>query len=132
MKYLRCTRCQRRRAIEDFSRIGIDYRICLRCVAKENIKVDTVDTYKELHGGCVYFIEGVGTGLIKIGYTGTAIEKRLSALQGSSPVEVKLIKIIKGTYKDEKEFHNKFSHLRHHFEWYEYKDDLLEFVKNVI
>lgn len=70
----------------------------------------------------VYFIRGKSTNHIKIGYTSSTPEKRLSNLQTSASEELEIIHVIpSGTTTLEAELHEKFrnSHIRG--EWFKYR-----------
>lgn len=71
-----------------------------------------------LQKGDVYFIQGIGGGPIKIGYSNNKND-RLSALQSCSPVELRIIAVIHSAgMKKEKELHARFSRHRMHGEWF--------------
>lgn len=80
--------------------------------------------------GWVYFIVAVTTGLVKIGYSKNP-DTRLKALSQQAPVQYDLVATIPGTMKDEKEFHRKFSAKREHGEWFNYDEEMYQFVKAV-
>lgn len=79
----------------------------------------------------VYFIEGMGTNLIKIG-TSENPERRLKELQYSSPSKLRLITKIRGDTSKEAELHCKFAKYRKHGEWFEKNVELLDFIINIL
>jgi hypothetical protein len=77
--------------------------------------------------GCVYFIQQGDTGPIKIG-TSRDVKKRLSALQASSPVPLRLLRTIHGERSREQNLHGQFKHLRMTGEWFRPEPDLLDYI----
>lgn len=77
----------------------------------------------------VYFLECETNGLIKIGFVNKIEDanRRLRALQLLSPVPVRLLGISALDY--DKTLHQKFNHLRHHGEWFEPGQDLLDYIQ---
>jgi DNA-binding XRE family transcriptional regulator len=76
----------------------------------------------------VYFIQH--TDFLKIGYTND-INKRLSELQVSCPIKLKVLGLIEGTRKEESEYHEKFKHLGSSGEWFNCTTELLEFTETL-
>jgi len=72
---------------------------------------------KNAPDGWVYWIGG-DTGPIKIGWSKEP-EKRLKQFQPGSPIELKVIHRVAGTYNDERRLHNELSNERLHGEWFE-------------
>lgn len=64
-----------------------------------------------------YVIEGVGTGLVKIGKTGD-IKKRLAAMRTGSPTELRLVAWLAGDI--ESSLHTMLAAHRVHGEWFTY------------
>jgi len=79
--------------------------------------------------GFVYFIRA-GGGPVKIGFS-TNVEKRMVALQISSPHDLVLIAKVPGNKRLEKQIHKHFSHLALRGEWFEMDGELEEFIKTV-
>jgi hypothetical protein len=77
--------------------------------------------------GIVYFIQAEIGGLIKIGYT-IDLDKRLRTVQAHSPVPVKVIGTMRGSYEIEQEIHSKFASFRKHGEWFAPSERLLSFM----
>jgi len=76
----------------------------------------------------IYFIQH--TDFLKIGYTNN-INKRLSELQVSCPIKLKVLGLIEGTRKEESEYHKKFKHLGSSGEWFSYTSEVLEFTETL-
>jgi DNA-binding Xre family transcriptional regulator len=77
----------------------------------------------------VYFVQQGDNGPIKIGVTNN-VNKRLTALQGGSPVPLKLLVTFDGDQAFEAFLHRKFAHLRVHNEWFKPARELLDFIQN--
>lgn len=65
----------------------------------------------------VYFISARQVGLVKIGCADDPYE-RLSTLQTSSPIELAMEAILKGSYAEEKQLHARFAVHRVRGEWF--------------
>lgn len=65
----------------------------------------------------VYFVEAKLSGKIKIGVT-SGLGKRLRNLINGSPIKLRLIGTIPGTYRDEQDLHLRFAKYRKHGEWF--------------
>lgn len=70
---------------------------------------------------------------IKIGYaaTGSAVARRFTAIQASSPVPVDLLAAVEGTREDERAWHTRWRALRQHSEWFESTPELLRAIGEV-
>lgn len=82
----------------------------------------------------LYFIQGVDTGLVKIGKTGDEnAYRRLRTLQIGSPDRLLLLKAVQ--YPRERDMeslvHEWFSDCRVHGEWFEPTDELMDFIDKV-
>jgi hypothetical protein len=66
----------------------------------------------------VYFIEAVGAGLVKIGFTDGNPEDRLKQLQTGSAHPLRVRAATKGGMDDERACHQRFAHLRENGEWF--------------
>lgn len=66
----------------------------------------------------VYFIEAVGAGLVKIGFTDGNPEDRLKQLQTGCPHALRLRAAMHGDLNREKAMHQQFAHLRESGEWF--------------
>ncbi len=78
----------------------------------------------------VYFIQA-STGQIKIGRALSA-QRRLGILQIGSPIPLKLMAVTKGTFRLERQLHERFNHLRIHGEWFSPGPELLELIDKVV
>lgn len=72
----------------------------------------------------IYFIEAVGSGAVKIGYTDAEPAERLRQLQTGCPLELRLLASSPGTENDEADLHQQFQHLRIRGEWFKIDDEL--------
>jgi DNA-binding XRE family transcriptional regulator len=66
---------------------------------------------------------------LKIGYT-CNINNRLSQLQTSNPIRLKVINLIKGDVNLEKELHSRFKDIRVNGEWFVYDAEILNYFSN--
>lgn len=78
--------------------------------------------------GFVYFIASDSAGLVKIGFSQSP-ERRVAAIQGMSPVPVRLVGKTPGTAEDEAALHRRFAGLRAHGEWFRMEENLLQHIK---
>ncbi len=86
-----------------------------------------IDKPKDM-GSVVYFV--AGGELIKIGTT-IDLETRLKDLQNMSATAIAFLSSMPGGYKEERELHVRFAHLRAHGEWFRRGDDLLAFIDSI-
>lgn len=82
------------------------------CMARE-MRLPPINTY---------VVEGVGTGLVKIGKS-YDVRSRVRSLQGGSPTHLKVIRSI--PFDCERRMHVRFAHLRKHGEWFEFDLEML-------
>lgn len=75
----------------------------------------------------VYFLAAETAGLIKIGCSHQP-DRRTRDLQVTSPIGLKVLAVISGGRKRERELHHQFAHLRAHGEWFRSAPDLLAFI----
>ena len=73
----------------------------------------------------IYFIGH--TDYIKIGYTND-IKSRLSKLQVSCPIKLKVLGLVEGDRDEEKKYHNMFKSISCSGEWFEYNEELQSFI----
>lgn len=79
----------------------------------------------------VYFIQGDGGGLIKIGVS-SDVEARLRQHQAGCPVILRRIGlIVDANALEEARLHERFAHLREHGEWFRPEPDLLAFIADL-
>jgi hypothetical protein len=65
----------------------------------------------------VYFVEAIGTGLVKIGWA-KIIAKRFAALQRMNGAQLRLLRWEPGWRSDERTMHERWAYLRTHGEWF--------------
>lgn len=76
----------------------------------------------ELHAGpVVYIVQPEGSSLVKIGWT-SDIRRRLSALQGNSPLLIRWISTHPGPLELETFVHRRLAARRRHGEWFDFSD----------
>lgn len=103
------------------------------CKLKEDREARKYGRYKEPFDRyaprvlVTYFVQREITGLVKIGNT-LNMPTRLRALQCGSPDILRVLRTVRGNR--ESEFHERFSHLRMHGEWFKASSELLEFIKS--
>ncbi len=76
----------------------------------------------------VYFVEAVGTGCVKVGFTGGHIENRLRDLACVSPHELRLLATMLGGLGEEQALHIRFAPLRVRGEWFRHEGELAELI----
>lgn len=77
----------------------------------------------------IYFVEAVGVGHIKIGFTdGDDAERRLDTLQTGSPVPIRLLGTVPGGMEEEKDLHRLFASARVHGEWFKPIPEILALI----
>ena len=76
----------------------------------------------------VYFLLGLDTGRIKIGYSKN-VRKRVRSLQLSENAHT--LCVFEGSQQDEKAFHKQFEQHRVVGEWFESNPELLEFISEI-
>lgn len=81
--------------------------------------------------GAVYFIQGVKSGHIKIGFS-TDVPARAASLTTGSAETLRLLGTIPGTQSDEQALHRTFQHLRVKGEWFESGPDLIAYIVSAI
>lgn len=86
-----------------------------------------------LHG-LVYFIEAVGCGRIKIGFTKGDPEERLRSLQTGSPFPLRVVATMRGSAEEEAKLHHRFGDLRvaPNVEWFKPGPPLLDFISTLV
>lgn len=81
--------------------------------------------------GVIYFIEAIGTGFVKIGFTRQMAGKRMQDLQVACPHELKLLAWMEEFEPREATIHSRFHHLRHRGEWFKLDEALRSFILDV-
>jgi hypothetical protein len=91
--------------------------------------VDSLIPNKEKDvSNCVYFIEAVGCGRVKIGKA-DSLKRRQMGLGCSSPFPLNVLLTIPGAEEVEAELHKRFAHLRVHREWFLLQGELLDYIE---
>mgnify|MGYP000940126279 CR=1 FL=1 len=75
----------------------------------------------------VYFIEAIGTGLVKIGYAADT-SVRIPTLISGTPFPLTLLFVLPGGKSDELQYHRQFGHHHHYNEWFRMEGDLADFI----
>ncbi len=83
------------------------------------------------HSGFIYFLLAEKHNAVKIGFTRGSIEKRLINGITWSPYDFDVLKVIEGTMLDEVALHKRFAQYKIKREWFEYSDELKEFIDNL-
>lgn len=78
--------------------------------------------------GYVYFVRCPVNGLIKIGWSGTFPNRRLSELRSGCPVPLEPVATMPGSMMDERDLHRRFHSDRSHDEWFRPSKDLDELI----
>ncbi len=87
---------------------------------------------KRREHGVVYFVEAIGVGRVKIGWTSLPVQHRISALQTGCPVDLKLLGVVKGTKSDEKDYHTRFNRFRRQgSEWFDLSEEITVFTSKL-
>jgi len=76
----------------------------------------------------IYFIRF--NGFVKIGFSNNP-NKRIASLQVGLPIEVEVLNISKGSRADEKSLHKLFINSKAKGEWFEFTDDIKEYIKSL-
>lgn len=94
-------------------------------------KVKYVPDYVALleRDGSVYFIQRGLHGPIKIGWS-QDVERRITELQVANAEKLYVIGAIPGTMLEERETHQRFSHLRMEAEWFRSSEEIFAFLRN--
>lgn len=87
--------------------------------------IDFPDDDYQKYTGYIYFISNGES--VKIGFSKDP-EKRLKNLQTANPVELKLLYFEKGNSNIESRLHKLFSKDRIQGEWFNFSDEILEFI----
>jgi hypothetical protein len=76
----------------------------------------------------IYFIQAIGGGPIKIGYTSTDPHDRLRGIQTGSPYKLRVLAVRTGNRSQEQALHHKLSEHRLEGEWFEPCKTVLEAI----
>ena len=80
--------------------------------------------------GTVYFVRAVSGGPVKIGFTDGRIADRLSSIQTGHPERLRVLAAFPATIEVERELHARFAAHRGNGEWFEWANDIAEYVTN--
>ena len=72
----------------------------------------------------IYFIGADALDVVKIGFTAFTVETRLKQLIGASPVELTIVRVIKGDQVTERALHRHFAAHRLHGEWFRWVPEM--------
>ncbi len=78
--------------------------------------------------GWIYFVEAIGIGRIKVGYTGRRPAIRLSRLKTASPVELRPLGLMRGSRSIEGMIHDHLASCHWRDEWFHAAPLLLDFI----
>ena len=81
--------------------------------------------------GFIYFILSEKFNAVKIGFTRNNIEQRLKDAATWYPYDYDMIKMIEGTMIDERMIHRRFVKDKLRGEWFNYSDELKEYIENL-
>ncbi len=79
--------------------------------------------------GYIYFILAERYDAVKIGFTRGAIADRLKHYKSATPYDYDLLKLIRGTMWEEKQLHKRFAKYQIRHEWFDYSDELKEYIE---
>lgn len=79
---------------------------------------------------CVYFIFSPDHGRVKIGFSEKKLSLRLDAIRSMNAGEVVPLGFMKGSRELESRLHDRFDSKNHHGEWFNWDDELAEFVRD--
>lgn len=77
--------------------------------------------------GVIYFIEAMGLGLVKIGWSATPVP-RIQQINSTSPVPTSVIGLTTGTQADEAAMHEFYRDCHHRFEWFHLTNQLRKYI----
>lgn len=81
--------------------------------------------------GAVYFIEAVGSGMVKIGFTHGMVSRRVRQMQTSNHCALEILAEFEGFDGEERSVHARFNHLRGLGEWFRLDEALKAFIDSV-
>lgn len=88
------------------------------------------DTTKQC--GYIYFLLCDKHNAVKIGFTRGLLAKRLKAYKTFIPYDYDILKVIKGTMLEESQLHKRFVKDKIREEWFNYSEELKEFIDNLV
>lgn len=86
---------------------------------------------KDMATGIIYFV-AAENGAIKIGFTRTDAQRRLSSLQVGSPVRLDVVAAVAGTQYLEHQLHDYLSASRLHGEWFRRTSEVEQIIRKAI
>jgi hypothetical protein len=81
--------------------------------------------------GWVYLVLARGAGAVKIGFSSKYPSSRKRTLQTGNPHELKMVKMIRGTQRDERRYHEHFAHLHIRGEWFKDCRELRDYFREM-
>ena len=84
-----------------------------------------VDTTKQ---GVIYFVEAIGMGLVKIGWSSKPVP-RIRQINSTSPVDTRVLGLSVGTPSEESYLHRAFKDTHHRFEWFHFSSQLRLYIE---
>ena len=97
-----------------------------RVIKKVNLKAAAIP--------CVYLVEAVGSGMVKIGtiLNGDKIQSRILTLQTGCPFDLRLVYLFEDCGRiDESRIHKRWDHLRVRREWFRVDGEIGKFMAAV-
>ena len=82
--------------------------------------------------GYIYFLLSDKHNALKIGFTRNNLKQRLKDYFTHTPYDYDVLGAIKGTMMDERILHRRFVRYKIRGEWFNYSDELREYVEKVI
>ncbi len=79
----------------------------------------------------IYFIQSGSSGPIKIGYSASSVERRLSTLQTAHHEKLSLLASMEGSQSQEQEIHRRFQFYRLKGEWFNPDPIILNFIDEI-
>lgn len=74
--------------------------------------------------GRVYLLWAEYTSMFKIGYTAGCVGQRAVAIESCSPIRLRVIGDIPGTYQTERQWHKTLQQFRAHGEWFDLPESI--------
>jgi hypothetical protein len=75
----------------------------------------------------LYFVGPMPDGPVKIGIT-SDLDRRLLTIRAQSPISVDIFGVMDGNLDVEVRIHERFRHLRRHYEWFTLDDEMRQFI----
>lgn len=82
--------------------------------------------------GWIYFILADGAeSFVKIGFSSFCPWARMAGLETGCPLKLKIIGLVRGNQRLEREYHAAFSSLHHRGEWFRWSGILIEYLNTL-